>query len=254
MNGNHSSLTTSIEDFGAIKLIGLGGVGGIVARFLLMYLAANRRPARVVLIDGDAFETRNAERMSFTQLGNKAAVVRDDLHALVDGSMVTLSTVEAFIEPDNIERLLHDGDLVLLAVDNHATRQLVGDYCRERLDDVCLISGGNDGVGDDSSGVTLRGSYGNVQIYRREHGRDLSPHLGAYHPEIAAPSDQLPTQLSCSEALFSTPQILFANLATASAMLNTFLLHVCESLDYQEVCFDIAEGMMRPLQLPLSNP
>jgi len=251
---DHSPLTSAMENFGAIKLIGLGGVGGIVARFLLMYLAASRRPARVVLIDGDAFETRNAERMSFTEIGNKAAVVRDDLFELIEGSLVTLSAVETFIEPGNIERLLHAGDIVLLAVDNHATRRLVGNYCREHLDDVCLISGGNDGVGDDSSGVTLRGSYGNVQIYRREHGRDLSPHLGAYHPEIAAPGDQLPTELSCTEAVFVTPQILFANLAAASAMLNTFLLHVCESLDYQEVCFDIAEGTMRPMQLPVPNP
>jgi hypothetical protein len=248
---DHSLLTTSLDDFGSIKLIGLGGVGGIVARFLLMYLAASGRPARVVLIDGDAFEARNAERMSFSQFGNKAAVVREDLLELVEESLVSLSTIETFVEPDNIARLLHPGDTVLLAVDNHATRQLVGDYCREHLDEVCLISGGNDGVGDDTSGVSLRGSYGNVQIYRREEGRDLSPHLGAFHPEIAAPNDQLPTELSCSEALFSTPQILFANLATASAMLNAFLLHVCGALDYQEVCFDIAEGLMRPLQLPV---
>jgi len=32
-------------------------------------------------------------------------------------------------------------DLVLLAVDNHATRKLVSDHCA-RLDNVCLISGG----------------------------------------------------------------------------------------------------------------
>ena len=164
---------------------------------------------------------------------------------------MTLFAVEAFVEPGNVDRLLHDGDLVLLAVDNHATRKLVADRC-ERLHDVCLISGGNDGVEDDSSGVARGGSYGNVQIYRREGGRDVSPRLGAYHPEIAAPNDQLPTELSCGEALFATPQILFANLATASAMLNTFLLHACGSLEYQEVCFDIAEGVMRPLQLPVS--
>lgn len=250
MNAKSAPLTALGEDFGSIKLIGLGGVGGIVARYLLMYLAAAGRPARVVLIDGDTFEARNAERMAFSSFGNKAAVVREDLLDLVQDSAVTLSAVEAFVEPANVDRLLHDGDLVFLAVDNHATRKLVGDHC-ERLSNVCLISGGNDGVGDDASGTSRRGSYGNVQVYWREGDRDASPSLGAYHPEIAAPSDQLPTELSCSEALFATPQILFANLATASAMLNAFLLHACGNLPYQEVCFDIAEGVMRPLQLPV---
>ena len=46
------------------------------------------------------------------------------------------------------------------------------------------------------------------------------------------------------------PQILFANLATASAMLNAFFLHTCRHLDYPELCFDIADGLMRPVQLP----
>ncbi len=251
MTQPHTPLQAATDDFGTIKLIGLGGVGGIVARYLLMYLAANTNPARVVLIDGDAFEAHNAARMSFTEFGNKAAVVRDDLIELVGDSQVTLSTVESFVAPDNIESLLHEGDTVLLAVDNHATRQLVGNYCRDRLDDVCLISGGNDGVGEDSSGSLHRGTYGNVQVYQSENGRDLSPHLGAYHPEIATPSDELPTELSCTEAVLSTPQILFANLATASTMLNAFLLYVCDCLDYQEICFDIAEGVMRPLQLPV---
>jgi len=253
MTDHHTPLHPSSDDFGSIKLIGLGGVGGIVARYLLMYLAASGATARVVLIDGDAFEAHNAARMSFSEFGNKAVVVRDDLLELVGDSPVELSTVQTFVTPDNVADLLHEGDIVLLAVDNHATRQLVGNHCRDVLDDVCLISGGNDGVGEDSTGHAQRGSCGNVQIHRRENGCDLTPHLGAYHPEIADPSDQLPSELSCSEAVFSTPQILFANLATASTMLNALLLHLCGCLGYPEVCFDIAEGMMRPLPLPVPD-
>jgi hypothetical protein len=33
-------------------------------------------------------------------------------------------------------------------------------------------------------------------------------------------------------------------------MLNAFLLHVSEALEYPELCFDIAEGRMQPLELP----
>jgi hypothetical protein len=253
VSGAARPLVPQLEDVSSVKVVGLGGVGGIVARYLVVYLAAAGTPVRVVLADGDEFEARNAERMLFTRCGNKAAVVRDDLLPFVDDSNVTLSAVEEYVTPENAERLLREGDVVLLAVDNHATRKLVGDHCRG-LSNVCLISGGNDGVGADGSGVEQRGTYGNVQIHRRRDGRDESPPLDAYHPEIESPRDALPTQVSCSEALASVPQILFTNLATASAMLNTFLLHICSVLDYPELCFDIAAGRMRPLDWGRGDP
>jgi hypothetical protein len=243
-------LEPRLDDLHSVKLIGLGGVGGIVARYLVAYLEASGHPVRVVLIDGDEFEPRNAERMLFSRCGNKAAVVRDDLLDFVEDKSVTLSAIEEYVTADNLDRLLVDGDVVLLAVDNHATRKLVGSHCAERLDGVCLISGGNDGVGSDGSGHPQRGTYGNVQIHLRRAGRDETPPIAAYHPEIADPSDALPTDVSCTEAMVSVPQILFTNLATASAMLNAFFLHACHRLGYPELCFDIAEGLMRPVQLP----
>lgn len=245
-------LDPQLENTPVVKLIGLGGVGGIVARYLLLFLAAAGTAVRVVLIDGDHFEPRNGARMAFSRAGNKARVVCDDLAELVDDSGVTLSAVEEYVTPENLERLLQDGDLVLLAVDNHATRNLVGEHCRLQLADVCLISGGNDGIGEDGSGRMLRGTYGNVQVHRRRRGVDETPPLSALHPEISDPKDRLPSDPSCGEAFGSVPQILFANLATASAMLNAFLLEVSGELGYGELCFDIAEGLMRPVWVPES--
>jgi hypothetical protein len=204
----------------------------------------------MVLIDGDDFEPRNAERMLFSRCGNKAAVVRDDMLDFVEDSRLTLSAIEEYVTPENLDRLLVDGDVVLLAVDNHATRKLVGDHCARRLADICLISGGNDGAGEDSSGHPRRGTYGNVQIHWRREGRDETPPIAAYHPEIANPRDALPADVSCTEALASVPQILFTNLATASAMLNAFFLHAYHRLGYPELCLDIADGLMQPVQLP----
>ncbi len=239
------------EDLGPIKLIGLGGTGGIVARYLLMYLAALDVPTRAVLIDGDDFESKNAARMWFSRLGNKASVVLEDVDAMMEDAPITLSAIEQYVTPENIGQLIHDGDVVLLAVDNHATRKLVGEHCAQKLANVCLISGGNDGVGHDGSGRAVHGTYGNVQVHIRRDGCDQTPSLFAYHPEIATPADQLPTSASCSEAVASTPQIIFANLASASAMLNAFYLHVCRELDYSEACFDIRDALMRPLELPV---
>jgi hypothetical protein len=235
--------------FHSIKLIGLGGVGGIVARYAVAYCAAAASDTRVMLIDGDRFEPRNAERMLFSRCGSKAAVVRDDLLPFVEDAPLTLVAIEEFATPENLPRLVLEGDIVLLAVDNHATRKLVGDHCAQ-LDDVCLISGGNDGVGEDASGTLLRGSYGNVQIHVRKGGEDVSPPIAAYHPEISSPRDTPPGDMSCTEAITHVPQILFTNLAVASAMLNSLYLHGCGALGYPELCFDVAEGRMQPLPLP----
>jgi molybdopterin/thiamine biosynthesis adenylyltransferase len=167
----------------------------------------------------------------------------------VAASQLTLVAIEEYLQSDNLDRLLREDDLVLLCVDNHATRKLVSEHCG-KLNNVSLISGGNDGVGEDGHGKTLRGTYGNVQIYLRRGGRDASPSLTRYHPEIDKPADKLPSDLSCTDLIASVPQIVFTNLATASAMLNATWLLLCGALHYSELCFDIADGLMRPAGLP----
>jgi molybdopterin/thiamine biosynthesis adenylyltransferase len=250
-NARRAPLEPRPEALGPVKVIGLGGTGGIVARYLVMYLAALDLPIRVILMDGDDFEPKNAERMFFSRYGNKASVMHEDLVQTLGDAPVTLSAVEQYVTSENVGELILDGDVVLLAVDNHATRKLVAEHCASAVENVCLISGGNDGVGKDSSGHLVQGTYGNVQVHRRRDGCDETPSLFAYHPEIAEPSDVLPTEISCTEAIASVPQIVFSNLAAASAMLNAFYLHVCQDLDYAEVCFDIRDALMRPVELPL---
>jgi hypothetical protein len=241
-----------LPDGQTVKVVGLGGVGSIVARYGAMFLAslAGDRGARLVLIDGDSFEPSNATRMFFSQAGNKAAVTRGDLLPHFVDSRLSLIAVEEYITADNVSRLLHDGDIILACLDNHASRKLVNDHCANHLNDVVLISGGNDGVGTDSSGSFRRGTYGNCQYYLRRGGQDRSPSLTRYHPEIEHPADRHPAEVSCTELLTSVPQVLFANLLTASAILNTLCLHLCGLSHYSELAFDFAEGLMRPLAFP----
>jgi len=234
----------------SFKLIGLGGVGGIVARYLSIYLGSLEVDTRLVLIDGDAFDDTNVTRMCFSRFGNKAAVVRDDILQHSGDSRLTLLAIEEFVSKENLERLIQPGDVVVLAVDNHATRKLVNDFCATRRDDLCLISGGNDGIEVDAAGRQLRGTYGNVQIYLRRGGEDASPSLTHYHPEIATPVDDLPTEMSCAEAMSHVPQILFTNLMTAAALCNAIWLYLCGELHYSELSFEIHDGLMRPSALP----
>lgn len=237
---------------GAIKLIGLGGVGQIVARYAALFTAALDTDARLVLIDGDTFEPSNASRMFFGGFGNKAAVTRDELLPRFADTSLCLMSVEEYVTPANISQLIQESDLLLLTVDNHATRKLVSEHCA-RLRDICLISGGNDGVGTDGSGAARRGTYGNVQVYLRRDGQDVTPPLTDHHPEIHTPADHLPDERSCTELVTSVPQILFTNLAVASAVLNAFWLHLCGALHYGELALDIADGLMQPVT-PLNAP
>jgi hypothetical protein len=216
-----------------------------VLEYLAVFLKGLDRPVRLVLIDGDRFETHNSRRMIFEQVGNKAEVKAAETLRHLGACGVAVAAVPEFVTPENVARLIRDGDHVLLCVDNHATRKLVSDHCAT-LPNVALFSGGNDGVDPPRE----RGTYGNVQVYLRQEGLDRTASLTRFHPEIANPAGKLPTQLSCAELAASTPQILFTNLAVASAMLNAFFALTCGRLTYQEVKLDVLEARMLP-QLPL---
>lgn len=234
-----------------VKVIGLGGVGSIAARYAAVFLASFQQNAQLLLVDGDKFEPSNASRMMFGSHGNKARVVRHDLLKRFRQSRLMIVAFDKYITPENIDDAIVSGDIVLLCVDNHKTRKLVSDHC-SKLKNICLISGGNDGVGKDSSGSVRRGTYGNVQVYVRNNGKDLTPALTKYHPEIEHPADKSPHEMNCTELVISTPQILFSNMAVASAMLNTLLLYLSGALHYGELSFDIADGLSRPT-IPLNK-
>ena len=58
----------------------------------------------------------------------------------------------------------------------------------------------------------------------RRGGQDLTAPLDRFHPEIAHPQDRSPHDMSCLELVTAgVPQILFVNLAVASAMCNALL-------------------------------
>jgi hypothetical protein len=124
-------------------------------------------------------------------------------------------------------------------VDNHASRLLVSRHAAT-LRDLTLISGGNDY------------EDGNVQVYVRQNGADLTPSLTRYHPEIARPADRNPAELSCEELMAAgAPQLLFANLTVAALMLNAFYAWRQGALDYSEVYLDIVRNISRPVTRPV---
>lgn len=220
-----------------IKAIGIGGIGCALLPFLCRYLQYSGDKARITLIDGDSFERSNAARQAFTRLGNKAEVKARELAQEFEN--LSLRAAPEFVTEGNVSRLLKEGDVIFLMVDNHASRKLVSGHAAT-LANVTLISGGNDFTD------------GNVQVYLRREGRDLTPSLSRYHPEIAQPQDRNPGELSCEELMAQgAPQLLFTNLMVASMMLNAFYAFTQGRLDYSEAYLDILENLTRPVARPV---
>ncbi len=231
-----------------VTIIGCGGVGGHLAPNLCHYLHAERRAAHVVCVDGDAFELRNRSRMRFSSCENKALATARELAAAF-GDVLTIEPIPSYVTAENVATLLPERGVVFLAVDNHATRHLVDEHCG-RLRDVVLISGGNDGIEDGHTGT-----YGSVQVVRHVAGRALTSSLRRFHPEIETPEDRHPGELDClALAQQGAPQLLFTNLAVASAMLNAFYGVEREAAAYEEVYLDILKNRVHPVvRAPLAG-
>jgi len=225
-------------------VIGLGGVGGILLRYVVAFLRHRGKPCVVYAVDGDSFEERNRDRQFFTRLGPKAEVLAEELNCDY-GDGVTILPVTRYLTPQGARSQILEGDVVFCTPDNHATRRAVAARCG-RLRDVALFSGGNDGVEGDKTGTC-----GNLQIHLRVDGRNVTNPITTFHPEIAKPADRLPTQQGCGELAAAAPQLLFANLAVASGLLGAFYAWRQDRLDYEEAYFDLLTGRCVPVKRAL---
>lgn len=222
-----------------IKVIGIGGIGsdlvGKLARFL--HYSVNE-PIPMTLIDGDEYEEKNRERQEFRRLGNKAYIKSREI--MKQYYKLDVDSIEEYITEDTVRDSINDRDVVFLCVDNHKTRRLVSNHCKT-IKNVVLISGGNE-LTD-----------GNVQIYIREHGVDMTPDLTSYHPEILNPDDKSPDEMSCEELSVSEPQLYFTNIGVSTFMCFAFWNVVIERNNKVcEVYFDMklmaADPKIRPVK------
>jgi molybdopterin/thiamine biosynthesis adenylyltransferase len=221
-----------------IKIIGLGGIGSSLTSFVARYISfLNQDEHTIMLIDGDRYTENNASRQVFSSLGGKALITVERMNEEeYCGSNIYFESVTEYITLDNIEFYIEDSDIILLAVDNHKTRKIVSDFC-VGLNDITLISGGND-LED-----------GNVLVYIKRDGKEITPPITYLHPEIENPEDKLPTELSCKEQMVSEPQIFFANLEAAITMCTDLRLVLTiediTKFPYSETYFDINTGCKR---------
>ncbi len=192
----------------------------------------------LTLIDGDAYEERNAERQAFSRRGNKAEVTAEGIRA--DFPNLFVWATGDYITENNVVMFVREGDVVFSCVDNHATRKLLSDRCAE-LDNVLLISGGNDLVD------------GNCQIHYRKNGKDITlPVANEFHPEIVNPQDKNPgtERRGCGALVRSEPQLLVTNMYAATLMMGAFQHFLDGGFDddrkYDEVYFSYPLNKVMP--------
>lgn len=216
-----------------IVLVGCGGIGSQLVGPLVRYLATRPEPrSLLVLVDGDVFEPANRSRQACSQrdLGSNKAealarVARDD--------GLACQAIPEYVSETNVRQIVREGDIVLLAVDNHRARALVDRHLGS-LQDATLISGGNDETD------------GNVQLVRRRDGTSLDGHLTEIHPEIGMATAEEPRGDGCQVMAAERPQLLVTNLMVASAMLSC-LWQITEhgSVPYSEVYLDAIQNAAR---------
>ncbi len=217
-----------------IVLIGCGGIGSQLAGPLVRYLASWPEPRPpLVLVDGDAFEAGNLGRQACA-VGDLGVNKAEALARVARSAGLAVQAVPEFVSGANVGHVVREGDLVLLAVDNHPARALIDRHVAT-LRDATLISGGNDETD------------GNVQVVRRRGGWSVDGHLTEIHPEIGeTDGDPVPGADGCQALAAERPQILATNLMVASAMLSClWQLAETGSVPYSEVYLDTAQCAMR---------
>jgi molybdopterin/thiamine biosynthesis adenylyltransferase len=221
-----------------IKVIGIGAGGTNLIHFLGQFMNYRPEASVMTLVDGDKFEAKNYRNQRFKQLGNKAENKKLELRDEFD--QVRFRSVPEYVTPDNVADIIEEGDIVFLAVDNYKTMSIVNAHCRT-LEDIVLISGGVDEQHDKS---------GDVCIYIRCDGRDITPDLTYKHPEVAEPEDKAPFELNCDQVIESKPARLVTVLAVVDWMMATFLNYLEENIDYYELYFDSSSARVRKIPIP----
>lgn len=211
-----------------ISIIGLGGIGSVLSNTMSRYLDTNKNlsPVTINLVDGDTYEPKNRARQEFMgAYANKASTKTRELQEKFKN--LNFNDYPYFLDESLAPAVIKENSVVFVAVDNHKTRKLVSDYAK-KLNDIIVISGGNE-LTD-----------GNIQIFIRKGGEDITPSLTDYHPEIQEPQDKSPDEMSCEELSNSAPQLFFTNFLVAGHMCSAFY-NVIEknNLKISEVYFDL---------------
>lgn len=208
-------------------IVGAGGTGSQLMPSLLTYLRAFHAgrvihdplgnppiPAggseyQVVVADGDIFEAKNQARQLFAE-GLIATNKAEAMVMMYEGHPIM--AVSRYIGAADVEKMVQDGDCVIICADNYSVRALVADRAAD-LDNVVVINGGNEF------------NDGSVQLWVRENGANVTPSIRYGHPEIKYLAEDDRAPMTCAQAaeLPGGEQTLLANVKSATYILEALM-------------------------------
>lgn len=225
-------------------VVGAGGTGGWLCEGLARMLEFRIPGSALLIVDGDTFEPKNAERQNFEDIGNKAVIRAKALQPQFPNTFIIPDErwVVESVPADKKEAqqvaasdLLEENDVVYAVVDNFAARKVIFDAARE-FDNIDIFTGGNDDQ-----------LYGSVYHYQRRDGEDVTDHPVDLHPELANPPDRNPGELSCQERaeLEGGTQLLATNMTVAGFLLGRTEKTILngEEDKESEIMFDLGLGL-----------
>lgn len=199
--------------FTHLVMVGCGGTGSILVEPLVRLLAYHKNGCRrTILIDGDKFEEKNLARQLFDpkHIGkNKAEVTAERIANICKTTAIkSFIDKEAFlVEMVNEEGFIKGSPLVVLSVDNHASRKAVILAMDEmKIENFVVLLPGNEL------------DFGRCSVYAKSGGVILGAHPFELYETIKNPTDRIPG--GCAKEAPSTPQLVSANFGAAfSSML-----------------------------------
>lgn len=205
--------------FNQVLFVGTGGTGGILAPLVCRLMEYHPLgTTNITLCDGDIFEPHNANRQLANEqtLGKNKATVTAQM--IYEQGLEIPNVIPNYLSSSSFKRELDAEDdgtiMIILAVDNDATRAMTLNVLEEHKRDFVWISPGNAGADDPASAIK-----GQVIWYGRIGDQTLGLHPAELFPNIAQPSDHVPKKGTCSAQAPSSPQLLSANAAAAALTL-----------------------------------
>lgn len=234
---------------------------------------------RLVMVDGDTFNPRNAMRQGAgagNKLVRRMSAMRKQIINISFLQRLHMIGFNRYINPGNMAEIIErapvpneenrksredlkgwrladlDVPVVFLGVDNLKTRYEVSKYM-ESFDDCLVLNGGNEKTA------------GHVTVYERSGGKPLDPAIYEVFPNITPDADKRPDELECAVVAPKHDQIAITNSMVADVMLARFVKWARYGLDlvkgkgdkqriirHNEVLIDIEAPSMTPLYHPLA--
>ncbi len=187
----------------------------------------------ILLIDGDSVSGKNLRRQYFlpADVGKNKARILAERYGAAYG--LEVAAYPHYLTPDtDLTRIVPEGSVVVGAVDNARSRELLGEKL-SAYRDVVYLDSGNAGVPLDppdreptrEERIQARDSgwEGQVLCGVRRDGETILPFPAEQMPDLVEDdSELLPSEVPCGQVVVSNPQRHLTNIVAATTLL-TFL-------------------------------